>query len=142
MVKFLVFSFILLVDLKAFAEEISYEGATLKYEVKKLNKKGKNVPIEGEVSNKSTKPVIFFFQSVECFKGDLKGTPKYTFGIGERAFNLFPKQSKNWKFKCKFDERVESNKFRIVINGLYENTGSDGKTAGAVIEEKVEMIFE
>ena len=137
---------LLVVILLMFASELNaspifFDGKTLKYEVDKLNIKGKTIPIDGQIFNKSDKAVIFFFQSVECWKGDVRGTPKYTFGIGERAFNLFPKQSKRWKFKCALDNRVESNKFRIIINGLYENTGSDGKTTGAVIEEKVELEF-
>ena len=134
--------FVLMFSFELTAAPMFFDGKTLKYDVEKLNIKGKTIPIDGQIFNKSDKAVIFFFQSVECWKGEVRGKPKYTFGIGERAFNLFPKQSKRWKFKCALDNRVESDKFRIVINGLYENTGSDGKTAGAVIEEKVEMIFD
>lgn len=79
------------------------------------------------------KGIIVFLSDINCQRGQMTGSLKYTFfNTGERTIDFRPKQSKNFNMVCNVPKKTKGE-FKLTISKVYDNPSLDGKTVGKVI---------
>ena len=126
-----------------YVNEVTKGGDVVIATVTKVLDRNKNFEIFVTLSNQTDKPVLTFFGSMGCSKGTLRGELQFRkFGIGERAIDLKPYQSKKVSYRCRLPDADVPGSFLLTYGPILSNPTGDGKTAGAVLVEKLDILVE